>query len=97
VGFELVLAGRESSGRARSEGCGWRMARRVSCRDSWSADIVDMVCEVVVQDMAVGDGRGKSSSSEPRQKLPSEVRPDRCLLRAADGTMHCASCYSSDP
>jgi hypothetical protein len=49
TGLELLLAGRESvSGRARSESCGLRMARRVSWRDAWSAAIVDMVCEVEV-------------------------------------------------
>ena len=43
AGLELLLAGREVvSGRARSEVCGLRMARRVSCRDSCSDDIVDM-------------------------------------------------------
>jgi hypothetical protein len=50
TGLELLLlAGREVvSGRARSEVWGWRMARRVSWRDSWSTDIVDMVDEVEV-------------------------------------------------
>jgi hypothetical protein len=41
-----------------------------------------MVCDIVVQDGAVDDGVGKSSSFEPRQKLPSEMRPGQCLLRA---------------
>jgi hypothetical protein len=45
----LLLAGRVAvSERTRSEVCGLRIARRVSCRDSWSADIVDTVCEVDV-------------------------------------------------
>jgi hypothetical protein len=83
TGLELLLAGRESvSGRARSESCGLRMARRVSWRDTWSAAIVDMLCMNEVQDGTVDDGCGKSSSSEPRQKLPSGLRPDQYHLRA---------------
>lgn len=42
TGLELLLAGREVvSERARSEVCVARIARSVSRRDSWSADIVD--------------------------------------------------------
>jgi len=61
TGLELLLAGREAtSERTRSEVCGARMVRSVGCRDSWSADIVDMVYEAAVQDGDV-DGGGKSS------------------------------------